>query len=91
MLYLLKPIHAANRLLSNLLFEVHVPAWNALPAALCSSTSLPSFKHSLIQIDLAKFLIHWPDQLVKFNLVFLLFFFLLSYYIHYFLFNLIFS
>jgi hypothetical protein len=75
MLYLLKPIHAANRLLSNLLFEVHVPAWNALPAALCSSTSLPSFKHSLIQIDLAKFLIHWPDQLVKFNLVFLLFFF----------------
>jgi hypothetical protein len=44
--YLLKPIHATNRLLLSLFFQ-SVVAWNALPAALGSLTFLLSAKHSL--------------------------------------------
>jgi hypothetical protein len=53
--YLHELIHATNRLLLSLLFR-SVDAWNALPAALRSLTPLPSFKHSLKQINRTKFL-----------------------------------
>ena len=53
--YLLKPTHATNRLMSSLFYR-SIDAWNALPVALRSSSSLSTFKHNLMHIDLTKFL-----------------------------------
>jgi hypothetical protein len=58
--YLQKPIHASKRQLSTF-FLRNVDAWNALPASLRSSSSLPAFKRFLKQLDLSTFL---KDQLV---------------------------
>lgn len=53
--YLLKPVHVTNQLLSSL-FHRNIDAWNALPAALRSLSSLPAFKRRLKQVDLTSFL-----------------------------------
>jgi hypothetical protein len=53
--YLQKPIKATNRLLS-ILFYRCVDAWNALPSALRSSSSLQAFKRGLKQCDLSAYL-----------------------------------
>jgi hypothetical protein len=53
--YLLKPTKATNRVLSTFFFR-SIDAWNALPAALQSSSSLPVFKRLLKQFDLSTFL-----------------------------------
>jgi hypothetical protein len=53
--YLLKPTKATNRVLSTFFFR-SIDAWNALPAALRSSSSLPVFKRHLKQFDLSTFL-----------------------------------
>ena len=53
--YLQKPIKATNRLLSTS-FHRNIDAWNALPAALRSSPSLPAFKRGLKQFDLCNHL-----------------------------------
>jgi hypothetical protein len=53
--YLQKPIKATNRLLSTFFFR-SIDAWNALPAALRSSSSLPAFKRHLKQFDLSTYL-----------------------------------
>jgi hypothetical protein len=53
--YLQKPIEATNRLLSTF-FLRSIDAWNVLPAALWSSSSLPVFKRHLKQFDLSIYL-----------------------------------
>jgi hypothetical protein len=50
-----KPIKGTNRLLSTFFFR-SIDAWNALPAALRSSASLPVFKRHLKQFDLSAYL-----------------------------------
>jgi hypothetical protein len=52
--FLQKPIKATNRHLSIIFFR-SVDAWNALPPALRSSSSLPAFKRRLKQIDLSAY------------------------------------
>jgi hypothetical protein len=53
--YMQKPIKAMNRVLSTFCFR-STYAWNALPAALRSSSSLTVFKQHLKQFDLSTFL-----------------------------------
>jgi hypothetical protein len=53
--YLQKPIQATNRLLFTFFFR-SIDAWNALPAALRFSSSLPVFKEHLKQFDLFTYL-----------------------------------
>lgn len=53
--YLEKPIKATHRLLSVSFFR-SVDAWNALPPALRSSSSLSAYKRSLKQFDLSAYL-----------------------------------
>jgi hypothetical protein len=53
--YLRKPIKATDRLLSTFFFR-SIDAWNALPAALRSSSSLAVFKRHLKQFDLSTYL-----------------------------------
>ena len=50
-----KPAKASNKLLHTLFYR-HVDAWNSLPSALKSVSSLPKFKHGLKSVDLSKFL-----------------------------------
>jgi hypothetical protein len=53
--YLQRPTKASNKLLHTLFFR-QVEAWNSLPLALKSASSLPIFKRGLKNIDLSKFL-----------------------------------
>ena len=53
--YLQKPAKATNRLRSTFFYR-NIDAWNALPSALRSSTSLPAFKRYLKQLDLSNHL-----------------------------------
>jgi hypothetical protein len=53
--YLQRPTKASNKLLHTLFYR-QVEAWNSLPPALKSASSLPSFKRGLNNIDLTKFL-----------------------------------
>jgi hypothetical protein len=53
--YLQRPNRASNKLLQTLFYR-HVEARNSFPAALESTSSLPSFKRGLKNIDLSKFL-----------------------------------
>jgi hypothetical protein len=53
--YLQRPTKTSNKLL-HALFYRQVEAWNSLPPALKSASSLPSFKGGLKNIDLPKFL-----------------------------------
>jgi hypothetical protein len=53
--YLQKPVKATNKLLSTLFYR-NVDAWNALPASLRLSSSLPKFKRGLMKADLSLFL-----------------------------------
>jgi hypothetical protein len=53
--YLRKPAKACNKVLSMLYYRCVEP-WNALPASLRLSSSLPAFKRGLKNIDLSRFL-----------------------------------
>jgi hypothetical protein len=53
--YLLKPLKASNKLLHTLFYR-RVDAWNALPIALRSSSSVHAFKRGLKDVDLSPFL-----------------------------------
>lgn len=53
--YLQKPVKATNKFQSTLFYR-NVDAWNALPAALRLSSSLPKFKRGLMKADLSLFL-----------------------------------
>jgi hypothetical protein len=54
--YSRKPAKATNKVLSMLNFRKCDEAWNALPASLRLSSSLPALKHGLKSIDLSRFL-----------------------------------